>query len=430
MLLKKPVPPGFVPPRRRLANRSSWRERERRPGGTPPAPELVAGERLLWPDGGHDFSRVPIWAPEFNGRAAPAESVLDSCPWRTTPQACPFGGACHECPVQVQARSGRHPSEGEPEREAERMAGRVVEGTAPGASPAAGAAGMAHGLSPERRVQCRRDVSEPSDPSELAAAAMAESIVAEGRHAQVPGLETGVAAGASAPRVASPTTGLAPEQGLASRAGGCCPACAAQSLRGVTADPGQPLPDATRGEMEAAFGEDFSGVRIHTDERAARLSKSLKAEAFTFGQEIFFNDGQFHPETPGGKRLLAHELTHTLQQRAELAGIARQGGGRTALQCVNDNLASMGVAAWLITIVGGACALVGALAGSPTGPGAAGTAAFGAILCIAGLTGLSIGMVSRVVRECIRDPNARVGLPGTLSAATPGRGVSSPSELA
>ena len=77
---------------------------------------------------------------------------------------------------------------------------------------------------------------------------------------------------------------------------------------------GRPLPPRLRAEMEAAFGADFGAVRIHTDETAAQLSRMLGAQAFTRGNDIFFNKGRFDPDTTAGKRLLAHELTHTRQQ--------------------------------------------------------------------------------------------------------------------
>ncbi|MDJ1180770.1 DUF4157 domain-containing protein [Roseofilum sp. BLCC_M91] len=78
---------------------------------------------------------------------------------------------------------------------------------------------------------------------------------------------------------------------------------------------GQPLPDRTRSFMEDRFGNDFSQVRIHTDSTAVQLSQDLKAKAFTHGHDIYFNSGQYNPSSTGGKRLLAHELTHTIQQK-------------------------------------------------------------------------------------------------------------------
>jgi len=77
---------------------------------------------------------------------------------------------------------------------------------------------------------------------------------------------------------------------------------------------GQPMPKAQRAFFEPRFGRDFSGVRLHTDSEAQQLSRQINARAFTFGQNIFFNQGEFRPEASEGQHLLAHELTHTLQQ--------------------------------------------------------------------------------------------------------------------
>ncbi|MBZ5522161.1 MAG: DUF4157 domain-containing protein [Acidobacteriia bacterium] len=77
---------------------------------------------------------------------------------------------------------------------------------------------------------------------------------------------------------------------------------------------GQPLPMATRQEMESSFGADFTGVRVHHDSTAARAAHSVDALAFTVGRDIVFGGGQYAPQTAVGRRLLAHELTHTLQQ--------------------------------------------------------------------------------------------------------------------
>lgn len=77
---------------------------------------------------------------------------------------------------------------------------------------------------------------------------------------------------------------------------------------------GKPLPGDARQYMESRFGTDFSGVNIHTGEKAARLSRQLNAQAFTHGRDIYFNEGKFAPHTQSGKHLLAHELTHVLQQ--------------------------------------------------------------------------------------------------------------------
>ena len=82
----------------------------------------------------------------------------------------------------------------------------------------------------------------------------------------------------------------------------------------VLRSPGQPLDENTRGFFEPRFGQDFSGVRVHTDGQAAQSSESLNARAYTVGQNIVFGAGYYRPGNMAGQRLLAHELTHVLQQ--------------------------------------------------------------------------------------------------------------------
>lgn len=96
------------------------------------------------------------------------------------------------------------------------------------------------------------------------------------------------------------------EQRLAARAGG-----------------GAPLPEATRTFMEDRFGADFSGVRVHTDTEAAQLSQDVSAQAFTHGNDIYFNSGKYDPGSGDGQHLLAHELTHTIQQGASAPAARR-----------------------------------------------------------------------------------------------------------
>ena len=262
-------------------------------------------------------------------------------------------------------------------------------------------------------------VSEPSDPAEHEAKGIAEHLFPS----------SSVIGDADGARLVDelPPAGLAQTQ----RDGGTgapCAACgSAAKLPAGVADRGSPLPAETRREMENAFGEDFAHVRIHTNAGAAQASRSLKAQAFTYGNDIFFDEGRYDPSSAGGKRLLAHELTHTVQQRGAIATLARQGSGRTTLQCVNDNLSSAGVASWLIGIVGATCGLIFGIAGSPTGPGAAGTAAFGAAVCIAGVIGFSVGAVLGVISGCWSDPNFKSRGAYLSSNAGPAAGASAAS---
>ncbi|MBX3001193.1 MAG: DUF4157 domain-containing protein [Caldilineaceae bacterium] len=84
---------------------------------------------------------------------------------------------------------------------------------------------------------------------------------------------------------------------------------------------GKPLDDNIRRSMEQGFGADFSGVRVHTGGQADALNRSLNAKAFTVGNDVFFGKGQYNPGSSSGKQLLAHELTHTVQQGG--AGVQR-----------------------------------------------------------------------------------------------------------
>jgi hypothetical protein len=78
---------------------------------------------------------------------------------------------------------------------------------------------------------------------------------------------------------------------------------------------GQPLPASTRAFFESRFGHEFSQVRLHTDHEAAEAARSVNAKAFTVGIDVVFGSGEYSPNTSGGRQLLAHELTHVVQQK-------------------------------------------------------------------------------------------------------------------
>jgi hypothetical protein len=81
---------------------------------------------------------------------------------------------------------------------------------------------------------------------------------------------------------------------------------------------GQPLADSVREPMEQAFGADFSSVKVHTDAQSDQLNQSIQAKAFTTGQDIFFRQGAYEPGSRGGQELIAHELTHVVQQNGSV----------------------------------------------------------------------------------------------------------------
>jgi hypothetical protein len=87
---------------------------------------------------------------------------------------------------------------------------------------------------------------------------------------------------------------------------------------------GTPLPPGVRGDFETRFGHDFSRVRVHTDARAAQTADALSARAFTVGTDVVFANGEFRPSTSEGRRLLAHELAHVVQQGHAATGVVQR----------------------------------------------------------------------------------------------------------
>ena len=143
------------------------------------------------------------------------------------------------------------------------------------------------------KVKAKLEMTQPSDSEEQEAEAVADSIVNEGRIARA------VSNGYSG-------EGLA----LSSSFGNKLSALQGQGSR---------LYGGLKEKMESGFGRDFSNVRLHTDEAAAEMSSSISAKAFTLGNDIYFNRGQFNPESQAGQHLIAHELTHVAQGTGKLA---------------------------------------------------------------------------------------------------------------
>lgn len=160
-----------------------------------------------------------------------------------------------------------------------------------------------------RTVQAKLAVGAVDDPAEREADQIADHVVAmlsgAGREPRQP---TSMAPPTSRIRRASTS---APVVGVD---GGTLDATTESRIR---ASSGRPLDPASNEQMASAFGTDLSAVRIHTGTRAAQLSRSLNARAFTLGSDIYFGRDEYRPETPGGQRLLAHEIAHTVQQQPD-----------------------------------------------------------------------------------------------------------------
>ncbi|HEX4708663.1 MAG TPA: DUF4157 domain-containing protein [Candidatus Udaeobacter sp.] len=102
----------------------------------------------------------------------------------------------------------------------------------------------------------------------------------------------------------------------------------------VLRSPGQPLDSRTRAFMEPRFGHDFTRIRIHNDEKASESARALDAQAFTLGNHVVFATRQYSPATTEGQTLLAHELTHAIQQ----SGVASQSASQLKISSPSDPL--------------------------------------------------------------------------------------------
>ena len=185
---------------------------------------------------------------------------------------CACGGMCPRCRApSTGLRIGE--SGGRLEREADAIADRVMHGAAP----------------PERVQSATADVQRKS---------------------------TAAPASTAAP---SPTTLAAPSSSSGAFAPG--------STQRVLDSAGQALDPATREFFETRFDATFAGVRLHTDQTAAESARAVGARAYTVGSHIVFGAGQFAPETASGRHLLAHELTHVLQQADATQPVLQRASG-------------------------------------------------------------------------------------------------------
>ena len=161
------------------------------------------------------------------------------------------------------------------------------------------------------RTQAKLEVSRPGDVYEREADQVADQVMRMPAPMVQRSCAACAAGGASCPNCEEEEQGGA---GIHRKAQDSSPT--PTSVGEILSDigPGQPLDQATRNFMEPRFGRDFRQVRVHTDLRAAASAKSVNALAYTLGRQIVFNTGQYTPERESGRKLLAHELTHVVQQ--------------------------------------------------------------------------------------------------------------------
>lgn len=248
----------------------------------------------------------------------PSVQPISGLPSEDQPQLqrCSCGGSCPACRKDDESKLKIGKSVDRFEREADENADRVMRMTA--------ASGAPPSEKDEEEEVVQRQVSGPGTAADSR----------QGRGSQQ-SRERQRAAGTDSRRTKAPPTLEAPAgdgrrteapptlktPGRKSGAPGT--SSLSQELK-TSKSGGRRLPEKTLADMSHAFDADFSSVRIHTGPQAATLNAQLHARAFAQGSHLYFAPGQFRPETSAGKRLLAHELTHVLQQRSVESGLIQR----------------------------------------------------------------------------------------------------------
>jgi hypothetical protein len=157
-------------------------------------------------------------------------------------------------------------------------------------------------------IQRRLTVSQPDDPSEREAERVAERVMRMAAPMVQRKCESCEEEERTLHRKPAGASGAGHD---VARSPGAIPSAVHEALG---AGGGRPLDPGTRAFFEPRFGTDFEQVRIRSDRQAAAAAAAVNARAFTLGQGIYFGAGEYRPQSDDGRRLLAHELTHVVQQ--------------------------------------------------------------------------------------------------------------------
>lgn len=232
------------------------------------------------------------------------------------PGRCSFGGACHTCPAWVQAKLTINEPGDKYEQEADRVADQVMRMPDPGeGSVVSHQSPMIQRTCASCEEELQRQVEPEEEEETLQTKPLADQITPLVQRQVEPEEEEEEPIQTKAAPKRTPTV---------------TPDIQAQinTFRGR----GRPLSASTRAFFDQRFGRDFSHVRIHDDEQAAITTRSIQARAFTLGHNVVFGAGQYAPENVAGRRLLAHELAHVVQQRNRISGKTAQNSGQIMRQ--------------------------------------------------------------------------------------------------
>lgn len=172
-------------------------------------------------------------------------------------------------------------------------------------------------------IQAKLTIGQPNDRYEQEADAVADQVVKMPKNERI-GIQRKCAdCEEEELRMKPLSTSITPIVQKKGNASETASASLAQTLA-QSKSSGQVLPQATQSFMGNRIGTDFSKVKIHTGDSAIQMNRQLGAKAFTNGNNIYFNQGQYNPQSTEGKHLLAHELTHVVQQGGNSSSIQRK----------------------------------------------------------------------------------------------------------
>jgi Domain of unknown function (DUF4157) len=172
----------------------------------------------------------------------------------------------------------------------------------------------------QRFIQAQLEVSHPGDPAEREADQVAERMMSTPAAAAQPPTQGPLTRPPAAVEQADRKSeqGHTPAGADLDAQNGVLPH-AQEAVSAASNSAGQPLPSPLQGRFEQTLGVDLSTVRVHTGSQSAEANKSISARAYTVGNDIHFNQGQYDPDSSAGQRLLAHEVVHTVQQGSHRA---------------------------------------------------------------------------------------------------------------
>lgn len=212
----------------------------------------------------------------------------------TAPEVNPHWQSLAIRPISIQPKMAVGSSDDAHEHEADQIADRVMRMPASQLQRACACGGSCRSCNEEANLQTKLTISSPADRFEQEADRVAEKVLTKSAHADV----------GTAPQRIHRYTAQATGQVNTAPA----------NLDDILASTGSSLDPALREDMEQRFGRDFSGVRLHSGGAAEQSALDVNAHAYTVGQHMVFGAGRFAPGTHEGRRLIAHELTHVVQQ--------------------------------------------------------------------------------------------------------------------